>query len=126
MRVKRHHRVSILRWLMLVPLLLGIVVLPVLGSVGEIHELSHGLADHGSHAVDGDELSEAPAAEEGTAAKVLHLVHHLAHCCGQSAVAVPMLRLVLLSPQADLPQSALYERPVTAPLAVPFRPPIIG
>lgn len=127
MRAERRHRYGILHWLMLVGFLLSLVVQPVLASMGELHELAHGLTETHLHAAGGDDLSDELAAQEedeDAAAQALHVVHHMAHCCGQGAVAAPALRFELMSPEADAPESMLYARPLTAPRVAPFRPPI--
>lgn len=108
---------SLHRWLMLAVLALSVILQPVLASVSELHELTHDMASaHG--VVD----TETP--EEGEGAETLHVMHHLAHCCGH-VVASSTAPLVL----ADVGRSepvTLTGLPVvpSGRWLAPFRPPI--
>lgn len=107
---------------MLVSLVLAVVLQPVMASMAELHELGHG-AEH-AH-VDGGDLSTSEAADEdGGTPDPLHAVHHIAHCCGQTAVpsSTAQLRLMLLP--AMKPAFTLAVPHARSHPHLPFRPPI--
>ena len=67
----RRPPLSLCRWLMLAALALSVVLQPVLGSVSDLLELSHGAASV-------HDISETGAPdEEGNAAGTLHVMHQL-------------------------------------------------
>ncbi|CAI8799799.1 MULTISPECIES: hypothetical protein [Gammaproteobacteria] len=105
------------RWLMLAILALGLVVQPILGSVSELHELTHDVAGtHGSE--------ETLTAGEDDTAGALHVVHHFAHCCGH---AVPTAAAPVVFSQISHiePTSLTASRRVpSGRWLAPFRPPI--
>lgn len=128
MHAPRRPRRPLLHWLMLVGLVLGQVFQPVLASMGELHELSHGLSEAHLHADEphdiGAELT-AQAETEDRAAGALHVVHHFAHCCGQTAaVTMPALAVVTCFGAAAPPAISLTQRLASGPALAPFRPPI--
>ena len=94
------------------------VLQPVLGSVSELHELSHGAASV-------HDISETGAPdEEGNAAGTLHVMHHLAHCCGH-VVPTPAAPLVLPRISHSEPTNLTDSRLVpSGRWLAPFRPPI--
>jgi hypothetical protein len=117
----------LLHGLVLASLALALIVQPVLSDMGEMHELTHGLAESHVHAEGHDtlvdELAEADESED-RGAGVLHVVHHLAHCCGQASAVAPTLSIPTRLPVAT-EVAALVQRPHAAsPLLAPFRPPI--
>jgi hypothetical protein len=116
-------------------LALGMALMPVVASVGEIHELahegsgSHPMATHGDHHDAADDSHSEPeadvAGEDGQGSDPLHALLHYAHCCGQQSVTGAGLMPVLAQPAA----SAALLMPGTqvvphAPVLAPFRPPI--
>jgi hypothetical protein len=109
----------------LVLLVFGLVAMPVLAAMGELHELAHDPA--GMHALSGHAPNAAqddePREEGGS--QTLHTLIHFAHCCGQSPLAsLPMLVFVASPPAGGvllLPEPQLL--PQASSLA-PFRPPI--
>lgn len=126
-RIRRHRR-TLLRWLTCLSLMLALIVQPTLAAVGELHELSHGLEEaHLATGAHGTITAEIAAHQEGgdRAAGALHVVHHFAHCCGQTAApvlgALPDFNAL---PPVRLPVDRLATPPAAAPLLPPFRPPI--
>jgi hypothetical protein len=105
------------RGLMLAVLALGVLVQPVLGSVSELHALTHDAAGtHGSDAT-------LTAGEDGSAG-TLHVVHHFAHCCGH---AMPMATAPMVLPRICHTESAHLTDWRFVPSGrglAPFRPPI--
>lgn len=108
-------------------LLLGIVVNPVLASIGDIHESNH--AAHGlqadPHPYDGAGTSSADhAAQAPHADDVWHGLMHACHTHGPTTTG-SMLAVI-----AAVPGAGAVIFPATAPLtprqhiAGPFRPPI--
>lgn len=114
----RRPPLSLCRWLMLAALALSVVLQPVLSSVSELHELSHGAASV-------HDISETGAPdEEGNAAGTLHVMHHLAHCCGH-VVPTPAAPLVLPRISHSEPTNLTDSRLVpSGRWLAPFRPPI--
>ncbi|KAF1684969.1 hypothetical protein B1992_13700 [Pseudoxanthomonas broegbernensis] len=109
-------------------LVLGLLARPVLGSVGEVHELAHEDAAAHAHAsaVDGPShgAGHADDGERGTAG-LLHALLHFAHCCGQvpalpSAAPTPALAWTAAVAPRPLDHGGLP----SAPVLTPFRPPI--
>jgi hypothetical protein len=131
----RHRLPFALRVFVLGMLALGMALMPVLASVGELHELahdpsgSHGLATHGEHhdaAVDSrDDGESGVAGEDGLGSDPLHALLHYAHCCGQQSVTGARLMPVLAQPAAGaallMPRAQVVPY---APVLAPFRPPI--
>jgi hypothetical protein len=114
------RRRSLLHWLVSTCLVLAMIVQPVLASIGEMHELAHGLAE--THVSGDDHDVRAELAAQGEA---LHLVHHMAHCCGQTAVPVVSFAAALVPVAAGpLAICSALERPADEPRLAPFRPPI--
>lgn len=126
-RIRRHRR-TLLRWLTCLSLVLALIVQPTLAAVGELHELGHGLEEaHLATAECGSVSAEIAAHQENGdhAAGALHVVHHFAHCCGQTAA--PALGSLLdfnAPPPTRLAADWLITRPTSAPVLAPFRPPI--
>jgi len=134
--IRPRHRLSfVLRVFVLGMLMLGMALMPVLTSVGELHELAHdptgnhGLSTHGDHhdaAVEShDGAAEDTAGEDGQGSDPVHALLHLAHCCGQQSLTATALMPVL--PHSE-PSTALH-MPDTqvlprTPALAPFRPPI--
>lgn len=128
-RVARHRR-RFFHWLVSLSLMLAFVVQPALAAVGELHELGHG-ADETHFALEGGESIAEEIAEHGEsgdlAAGVLHIVHHIFHCCGQ--VTTPAVEAFPpLPPPMHVPgpKASTAARPASEPLLAPFRPPIRG
>jgi hypothetical protein len=132
--MRRHLRYRLPRTARLGVLLLFalcLVVQPVLGALGELHENAEhagaAAALHQWHAqphadAHGVVPPHGTPAEEGGA---LHLLLHFAHCCGQS-VGLAVDTLVAAGMRIDaarpLPPTAI--RRLGAHLTSPFRPPI--
>lgn len=116
--ISRRPTLSLCRWLMLAALALSVILQPVLGSVSELHELSHDAASaHGASEV------EMPG-EEGDAAGTLHVMHHFAHCCGH---VVPTSAAPLVLPQISHSEPTTLTDSRVVPSGrwlAPFRPPI--
>ncbi len=120
--LQRCRRPSFARLLALCVLLFGVVAQPAMAAVGDVHELSHGLALHAhadAHAFGDD------GGEPGENADLQHALMHAGHCCGH-LVAIPM---TLDWAPVALPDHA----PVSFSVAVasrrvdnPLRPPIVS
>jgi len=131
----RHRLPFVLRMFVLGLLALGMALMPVLASVGELHELahdpsgSHGLAMHGDHHDAADDSHNEPAAdgagEDGQGPDPLHALLHFAHCCGQQSLTASALMPVLAQPEPSaallMPDAQVAPR---SPALAPFRPPI--
>ena len=128
MSLLTRRRRSLLHWLVSTCLVLAMIVQPVLASIGEMHELAHGLAETHVSGDDHDDV-RAELAAQGEAgdreATTLHLVHHMAHCCGQTAApAVSFDPAVVPMVAGPLAVCSALERPADEPRLAPFRPPI--
>lgn len=131
----RHRLQFVLRVFVLGLLALGMALMPVFASLGDLHELghdqsgSHGLATHAAHHEPTGDLhndGEADAeGEEGQGSDALHALLHFAHCCGQQSLNASAL-MPLLAPLASSTALLMPEEqvlPRSSALA-PFRPPI--
>ena len=104
---------------MLAALALSLILQPVLASVGELHALSHDAATPHDGTMDTGSTDEEGA---GT----LHVIHHLAHCCGH-VVVFPVAPMMAIAISHNEP----VDLPGIPPVAggrwlAPFRPPIAG
>jgi len=109
-------------------LALCLVVQPVLGAIGELHEADAHAATAAMH-LDPDTLHPdlATAGASGhDDGDMRHQLLHFAHCCGQSAShAHPDMRTLLLAIEVAATSTRDLRPPARDPhLGVPFRPPI--
>ena len=135
MQGRRHRLPFALRVFVLGLLALGMAMMPVLGSLGELHELahdpsgSHGVATHGEHhasAADshGSDQADADGAE-GQGSDPLHALLHFAHCCGQQSLTASALMPSLVQPASSTALRIPVAQDIPrAPTLAPFRPPI--
>jgi len=124
----RHRWSQILRTSVLLVLALGLMVQPVLGALGEVHEFTahtdsaHGHTDHNlphEHAV------AAQADDERDVGGPMHQLLHYAHCCGHSAgLASAELPLPSFHWVATPPGDSQASSVVPSHATTPFRPPI--
>ena len=129
-RSRHSRRTTTLRVFVLALFVLGLILQPVLASLGELHELAHDPSGLHSHSVQSDHSampstlsSQGPQAAARTA--TLHVLLHFAHCCAQSSVVMTTgLAFVAGVPAASQPieQRAQVVLPAR-PMAL-FRPPI--
>jgi len=131
----RHRLPFVLRVFVLGLLVLGIAVMPMLASLGEIHELahdglgSHAMATHGDHHAAAADLHDEPVTgadgEDGQGSDPLHTLLHFAHCCGQQSLAASAVMPLLAQPESSaallMPDAQVVPR---SPALAPFRPPI--
>lgn len=116
-------------------LALGMALMPVLASLGELHELahdpsgSHAMAAHDVHhnavADSHDEPVPDADGEDRQGSDPLHALLHFAHCCGQQSLTAAALMPVLAQPEPSaallMPDAQVVPR---SPALAPFRPPI--
>lgn len=115
----RRPTLSFCRWLMLAAVALSLVLQPVLASIGELHALTHDAA-----AAHDDNMATGSTEEEG--AGTLHVIHHLAHCCGH-VVEFPIAPVMAIAISHNEPVDLLDIPPVAGGRwLAPFRPPIAG
>ena len=130
----RRRCLQLLRLPALSVLLLAVLVNPVFAAVGDLHESSHGGAEHlqpvdagghdaGGHDNDHDD-ERHDASGEGQGIDLLHALMHAAHCCGH-LTAILSASFVAYAPSFSraLPVSSSVA-PHSAPRTDPFRPPI--
>lgn len=127
-RSRRRRLPLALRVFVLGMLALGLMMKPVLTSIGELHELAHdpsgthAVAGHAEHVLD---ASQDEDEQDASGSAALHALIHFAHCCGQSSLAsLPAIAFMAAPPCADAvvmpePQVLLH-----ALSLAPFRPPI--
>lgn len=121
----RRHR-SLLRIALLALVAFGVVVQPVLGFLGDLHDLEHTVAlqsDHGHSHHDGH---EAPAGDDEAPGEPLG-VHGLLHqfgAVGSMALQEPASLLTSAVAIGDPPICAREPSPRMSRLTLPFRPPI--
>lgn len=132
-RSRRHRLPLALRVFALGLLALGLVMKPVLVSIGELHELAHdptgthalaAQADHAHDVSQADSLQDEGRQDE-RGADTLHALIHFAHCCGQSSLAsLPAIATVAAPPSAEallMPEPQVLSQALSL---APFRPPI--
>ena len=137
MPMLRHSRSRLplpLRVLVLVLFAFGLVMQPVIASLGEMHELAHDPT--GGHALahshtdhsDGKQVEPGDTTESGQEpASTLHFLMHHAHCCGLSGLAVlPAMRVAPMALGGACPALVEPQRLLQAPSLTPFRPPILA
>ena len=125
MQCIRLHR-SFLRYALLVVMALGVLLQPVLAAMGELHDVEHAVAvqsDHGHAHHDGH---DDPAGDnEGPGDPIgAHSLLHQGVAAASVALLEPSFHLVSPMPAGDPPASVHPTGPPTAPLTLPFRPPI--
>ena len=114
----RRRSLPVVRWLMLAGLVLGLVLQPVLASIGELHELTHDVASR-HDALDMD-VPEGDSSD----ASALHQILHFAHCCGHVVMA-PSAPTAVAEIGHDEPRDSADPPPVpSGRWLAPFRPPI--
>jgi hypothetical protein len=120
--ISRHRVVRLLRLPALALLMFAVLINPVLAAAGDLHEFSHGNAEHGQPFDSHGHAGNISTQEEGT--DLLHALMHAAHCCGHltailSSAFVP--HVPLLSNNVPAPA---FAAPHSTPRIDPFRPPI--
>lgn len=126
-RLRPRRWLPLLRVIVLGLAALGLVLQPVMATVGEMHELAHdpsGMHSHDLHAEELDaELAAAGEQDQG-GAKTLHVLLHFAHCCGATAALLPVLEPIPPIPAPG--RLAIRKAPIppAAHLPSPFKPPI--
>lgn len=126
---RRHRRLPLLHVFVQALFALALVLQPALTNAGEMHELAHDSSGMHAHALHVDNLHTEMAAageQDDDGAATLHVLLHFAHAGDQVVVVLPTLR-----PLAAMPLTARRMVPDTslsqaAPLASPFKPPIVG
>ena len=125
----------VLRVFVLGLMVLAMGVMPMLASLGEIHELahdglgSHAMATHGDHHAAAADLHDEPVTgadgEDGQGSDPLHTLLHFAHCCGQQSLTASAVMPLLAQPESSaallMPDAQVVPR---SPALAPFRPPI--
>ena len=112
-RVSHYRIVRLLRLPALALLVFAVLVNPVFAAVGDLHESSHGSAEHTQPLDSHDHADNAGMQEEGT--DLLHALMHAAHCCGH-------LTAILSTP--FVPHASLFSGGVPVPaFAAPHSPP---
>lgn len=109
------------RWLMVAGLMLGLLVQPVVGQIGELHALTHdGGIPHGLTNIDAPDGNDGENGDAG----ILHQSHHFAHCCAHVVMA-PQSTLALAEVHLSEPRSLAKPSPIPGGRwLAPFRPPI--
>lgn len=123
LRSRRHRFLHLSLFVLVV---LGVLIQPILGSLGGLHGVEHAVAaqsDHGHAHHDGHEDASGGDGSAGDAVGSHFLLHQ-----GAFATAMALLEPtpVLLSflPVAGPPASGSASRPPPSRLTLPFRPPI--
>jgi hypothetical protein len=116
-----------LRIAMLLVFTFGLVAQPVLGSLGEMHDLAEH-ADSAGGCIDHKlphEHASTTQADEHDSGGPMHQLLHCTHCCGHSAgLASTDLPLPSFHWGATPPATQPAHSVVPAHAATPFRPPI--
>lgn len=106
-------------------LVLGLLVQPVIGAMGELHEvMSAEHAEVPTYDSARGLFSVAAAPDEPDA---LQLVHHIAHCCGHiAAMATAEIAVPQMIPAQAVPRLDIAQPPTAGRWPAPFRPPIVS
>lgn len=106
-------------------LVLGLLVQPVIGAMGELHEvMSAEHAEVSTYDSARGLFSVAAAPDEPDA---LQLVHHIAHCCGHiAAMATAEIAVPQMIPAQAVPRLDIAQPPTAGRWPAPFRPPIVS
>ena len=124
----RHHRLSFVQRVFVLALfVLSLVMQPVLASMADVHATSHDTSGEHSHIDDADTGAPANASDNGDDAPSdgLHLLLHVAHCCGH--FATPAGPALLDAPIGMLVAGPVWHEPRlnrNMRRLAPFRPPI--
>ena len=128
-RLRRHRLNIVQRIFVLALFVLSLVLQPVLASMADVHATSHDPSGEHSHIYDAHSDTGAPAdaSDRGDDApsEGLHLLLHVAHCCGH--FATPADPALLDVPIGMLVASAVWREPRlnrNMRRLAPFRPPI--
>lgn len=128
-RSRPRRLLSLLRVLVLALFALGVALQPVFAAAGEMHELVHdpsGAHEHDRHADKADVEPAVAGDQDQGGARTLHLLLHLAHCCGAAAALLPVVKPLPTMPAAG--RLAIANTPISLQthLASPFKPPIFA
>ncbi len=107
---------------MLALLMAGVLVKPVLGFAGELHEAEHAMVA-GDHPHDDGDAPTGPTGPSD-AKSPWHALMHFGHCCGQTSALLPLVQpgSILPAVTAPLPPWSVAFKPAAQPVAL--RPPI--
>ena len=121
----RRRCLQLLRLPALAVLLLAVLVNPVFAAVGDLHESSHGGAEHLQPVdADGHDDDHHDASREGQDIDLLHALMHAAHCCGHLTAILSTAYFSQASAFSGAIPTAVLAAPHSAPRTDPFRPPI--
>ncbi|TBR14327.1 MAG: hypothetical protein EPO46_00970 [Lysobacter sp.] len=118
---------STIRLLAFVLFALALLVRPMVDSVSELHEFTHGGHGNIERSIGGGQSPSASKAStaEGKQASTLHSLLNFAHCCGTTMAALPATAFQQLSElHADAPTHVPQAAHRVTRLINPFRPPI--
>lgn len=123
-RLRRPRRYLCAALLALVAL--GVLLQPILGSLGGLHDLEHAVAAQSDHGHPHHDGHEAPTGDDEAPPDPLG-IHALLHQGGHAASMAlldPILVVPSPVPAVDPPDRAHVSGPRAACLTLPFRPPI--
>lgn len=123
-RIRRHR--SLLHFTLVLLVAIGVLLQPVLGALGDLHDAEHAAAvqsDHGHSHHDGHDEpigdDEALGDPIGT-----HILLHQGGVATSMALPEPSFRLLSPTPAGE-PSARTTPAPPIAVLTLPFRPPIV-
>lgn len=128
-RLRSRRWLAHLRVLVLGLVGLGLVLQPVMATIGEVHEWAHDVQGEHEHDPKAGELASdlVVLGEQGEAGvATLFVLLHFAHCCGATAALPPLLEPVTAILVPDRPAMATVAARPAAPQPSPFKPPIFG
>lgn len=113
------------RWLMTAGLVLGLLVQPVIGAMGELHEVMS--AEHAEVSTYDSARGLFGVAAAPDEPDALQLVHHIAHCCGHiAAMATGEIAVLKVTPARSVPRLDVAQPATAGQWPAPFRPPIVS
>ena len=123
-RTRRHR--SLLHYALLLVLALGVLLQPILGAVGDLHEVEHAVAVQSNYGHAHHDDHDDPAGDEDVSGDPIgsHNLLHEGGFAASMALLEPSFRYLLPSPDGNPPACFHSPGPPIAPLTLPFRPPI--
>jgi len=110
------------RLVLLALLAFGVAAAPILSFAAETHDAIGHAGDH--RGGDAHEHAHADAPQQGDGGEVLHLVMHLATCCGHACAMLPTTMALPAQALSAPPDARIHAFPPDKAGDDPLRPPI--
>lgn len=124
-RTRRYR--SLLHYALLLVVALGVMLQPVLGAMGDLHDVEHTVATQSDHGHAHHDGHDDPVGEKDPSGDPVG-AHNLVHKAGFATSMVILdstERFLFVVSDRDPPACFTSVGPPIAPLTLPFRPPIV-